>query len=363
MQFRNININISYKVKCFIYQEVNFNYHYINHYIDKSLTNCFNSDRLVDWLFPNLLPVQFWFCATLKPFSSRAVVLALVSGDGIIQRQRERVALHSLHTNLPKAGPLPVGWTVWDGTVSVHRSHFLNQLCPLFVCPVPDDGEGTGCDVDRTCQLDGVALEDLGGVAGQSHRYVALWKGREKLTIKRQKWGKQINMTTISPPVTRSKSHFAVWKRKLLKWTLQFLKIVTRAGLDPKNVEKASFSISYEFKENAVWISGCLATTIPKKSPWTAGGTDNVALLRLPTGTSVRQPDVSRQSLPVPRVACWWSPCENSKKASERRAQGSLTFLLLQSCALALLITSLCIKHHGALVHPGVKATMRWGRG
>lgn len=196
MQYRNIiylstfliKLNVSSIRKSVVFHtephfqsNINFNYYYINHYINKSLTNCFNSDRPVDWLFSNLLPVQFWFRASLKPFSSRAVVLALVSGDGIIQRQRERVALHSLHTNLPKAGSLPVGWTVWDGTVSVHWSHFLNRLRPLFVCPVPDDGEGTGCDVDRTCQLDGIALEDLWGVAGQSHRYVALWKGREKL--------------------------------------------------------------------------------------------------------------------------------------------------------------------------------------
>lgn len=67
------------------------------------------------------------------------------------------------------------------------------------------------------------------------------------------------------------------------------------------------------------------------------------------------------ESLPVPRVACWWSPCENSKKAAEHRSRKSLTFLLVQSCALALLITSLCIKHHRAPVHPGVKATMLWG--
>lgn len=152
-----------------------------NPYINKPLTNSFNSDCLVDWLLSNLLPVQFWFGASLKPFGSRTAVLALVSGHGIVQRERERVALHFLHTDLPKAGSLSIGRTVWHGTVSVHWGHFLNRPRPLLVRPVPHDGERTGCDVDRTGQVDGIALDDLRGIAGQRHCYVALWKRRERL--------------------------------------------------------------------------------------------------------------------------------------------------------------------------------------
>lgn len=289
---------------------INFNYYYIN----KSLTNCFNSDRLVDWLFSNLLPVQFWFSASLKPFSSRAVVLALVSRHGIIQRQRECVALHSLHTNLPKACSLSVGWTVWDSTVSVHRGHFLDWLRPLFVCPVPDDGEGTGCDVDRTCQLDGIALEDLWGVAGQSHCYVALWKG--------QKW---------------------------------------------KNVVKALFSISFELEENAVWISGFLVTKNPAKRVHEL--LDGLIVwwfcicLQANHHGSLCEPRISSCALCGLLMKAIWKHQKGFRSQGSEALQKSLTFLLLQSCALALLITSLCIKHHGAPVHPVVKATMLWGRG